>query len=280
MGFRLFVRKTSVYFIMIAALILSMFPFAMLLINSFKTNAQILASPFSLPGTIDFTNFKVAIQQMNYFRSFINTIIITFSSVAIILLFSSMTAHYFVRNKSKLNNLLFMLMVSSMIIPFQSIMIPLVSVYGKMLGWINVMPQPTLIFMYIGFGSPLAVFIYHGFIKSLPFELEQAAYIDGCSRRQTFFKIVLPILSPTSVTIAILHILWIWNDFLLPLIVLQNAGKEMLTLPLAIQVFKDIYSTDYAKFLPGILLITLPVLLIYVFAQRYIIQGVTQGAVK
>ncbi|WP_248924008.1 carbohydrate ABC transporter permease [Paenibacillus hamazuiensis] len=274
------IRQTSVYIIMIAALIVSMFPFVLLLINSFKTNAQILASPFSLPASIDFANFKAAIQQMNYFRSFINTFFITFISVAIILLLSSMTAHYFVRNKSGLNNTLFMLMVSSMIIPFQSIMIPLVSVYGKMLGWINVMPQSTLIFMYIGFGSPLAVFIYHGFIKSLPFELEQAAHMDGCNRRQTFFKIVLPILRPTSVTIAILHILWIWNDFLLPLIVLQNAGKDNLTLPLAIQVFKDIYSTDYAKFLPGILLITLPVLLIYLFAQRYIIQGVMQGAVK
>lgn len=277
---RLLARQVLIYLIVVAALIFSMLPFVLLLINSFKTNAQILASPFSLPATIDFINFKMAIQQMNYFRSFINTVIITFSSVLIILLFSSMTAHYFVRNKSKLNSTLFLLMVSAMIIPFQAIMIPLVSIYGKIFGWITAMPQPTLIFMYIGFGTPLAVFIYHGFIKSVPLELEQAAQIDGCNRHQTFFQVVFPILRPTSVTIAILHILWIWNDFLLPLIVLQNAGKENRTLPLAIQVFKDIYSTDYARFLPGILLITLPVLLIYLFAQRYIIQGVMQGAVK
>jgi raffinose/stachyose/melibiose transport system permease protein len=266
--------------IVLLAFLLFVFPFALLLLNAFKSNAEIIESPMSFPTTFHFENFKLAIDQMNYFGSLLNTVFITLTSVLIILLFSSMTAHYFVRNRTRFNNAMFLLMVSSMIIPFQAIMIPLVSVYGKMLGWISGAPHPTLIFMYIGFGTPLAVFIYHGFIKSVPLELEQASLIDGCNGRQTFFKIVLPIVLPTSVTIGILHVLWIWNDFLLPLIVLQNAGKAYLTLPLAIQVFKDIYSTDYSKFLPGILLTIMPVLIIYLFVQRFIIQGVTQGAVK
>ena len=280
MGIRYAAQRTSVYTLLAIAFVISLFPFALLLLNSFKTNAEIISSPLSLPSSISFDNFITAMEQMHYFRSFMNTSIITFTSIAIILVLSAMTAYHFVRNKSRMNTTLFMLLVSSMIIPFQAIMIPLVSVYGRHLGWISAMPQPTLIFMYIGFGAPLAVFVYHGFIKSIPLELEQAASIDGCSRNQTFFKIVFPVLRPTSVTIAILHTLWIWNDFLLPLIVLQNAGKESLTLPLAIQVFKDIYSTDYARFLPGILLTTLPVLIIYLFLQRYIIQGILQGSVK
>ncbi|MFC4304063.1 MULTISPECIES: carbohydrate ABC transporter permease [Cohnella] len=280
MPITLWIRKLPVYVIVLLAFLLFVFPFALLLLNAFKSNAEIIESPMSFPTTFHFENFKLAIDQMNYFGSLLNTVFITLTSVLIILLFSSMTAHYFVRNRTRFNNGMFLLMVSSMIIPFQAIMIPLVSVYGKMLGWISGAPHPTLIFMYIGFGTPLAVFIYHGFIKSVPLELEQASLIDGCNGRQTFFKIVLPIVLPTSVTIGILHVLWIWNDFLLPLIVLQNAGKAYLTLPLAIQVFKDIYSTDYSKFLPGILLTIMPVLIIYLFVQRFIIQGVTQGAVK
>lgn len=171
-------------------------------------------------------------------------------------------------------------MVSAMIIPFQAIMIPLVSIYGQKLGWIQSSPVLTLMFMYIGFGASLAVFIYHGFIKSVPLELEEAALMDGCNPRQTFFKIVWPILTPTSATIGILNVLWIWNDFLLPVIILQNAGKENLTLPLAIQVFNGTYSADYEKFLPAVLMVILPVLIIYLFVQRLIIQGITQGAVK
>ena len=191
-----------------------------------------------------------------------------------------MTAHYIVRNKTKLNTTFFFMMVAAMIIPFQAIMIPMVSIYGQKLGWIQSSPLLTLVFLYLGFGSSLAVFIYHGFVKSIPKELEEAAWIDGCSSRQTFFKIVLPILTPTTVTIGILNMLWIWNDFLLPVLVLQNAGPGSLTLPLSISVFNGTYSSNYEKFLPAVLLVTLPILMVYLLAQRFILQGVTQGAVK
>ena len=218
--------------------------------------------------------------QMNYWSAFSNSALITFISLSIILICSAMTAHYFVRNKTKMNTMWFLMMVASMIIPFQSIMIPLVSIYGAELGWIQSQPKLTLMFMYIGFGSSLAVFVYHGFIKSIPLELEEAAQIDGCNSMQTFFKIVLPILVPTAVTIGILHVLWIWNDFLLPVLILQNAGSENYTLPLAIQVFKGTYSSDYERYLPAVVMVVLPIMIVYLFAQRFIIQGVTQGSVK
>ncbi|GIP51180.1 carbohydrate ABC transporter permease [Paenibacillus vini] len=272
--------KILVYAILVVSLIAFITPFLLIIINAFKTNAQIIESPLSWPTSFNFDNFFVSMKEMSYFHCFTNSLLITFGSVLLIGVFAAMTAHYFVRNKTKTNNLLFFAMVASMIIPFQAIMIPLVSLYGAKLGWIQTVPKSTLIFMYLGFGSPLAVFIYHGFIKSIPLELEEAAFMDGCNRRQTFFRIILPILMPTTVTIGILNVLWIWNDFLLPLLVLQNAGRESYTLPLAIQVFKGTYTTDNEKFLPAVLLVILPILIIYLFAQRFIIQGVTQGSVK
>lgn len=274
------IQQTLIYIILSAALIGFGFPFLLVLLNSFKTNAQIVDSIVSLPTSIQFANYAIAMDKMNYLGSLWNTIVITFLSVFLISLFASMTAHYFVRNNTKMNKTFFFVMVSSMIIPFQSIMIPLVSVYGQKLGWIQAQPQLTLIFMYLGFGSSLSVFIYHGFVKGIPLELEEATLIDGCNRRQTFFKIVMPILTPTTVTIGILNILWIWNDYLLPLLILQNAGQDKLTLLLAVKVFSDTYSTNYEQFLPAVLMIVLPLFLVYVFAQRYIIQGVTQGAIK
>lgn len=272
--------KTLSYLVLIAGLIFFFVPFVILLINSFKTNSEIISSPLALPTSISFDQFVLAMEQMKYWAAFKNSTVITFGSLIVILLCSAMTAHYFVRNKTKGNTIWFMAMVASMIIPFQSIMIPLVSIYGAKLGWIHSMPQLTLMFMYVGFGSSLAVFIYHGFIKSIPLELEEASFIDGATRLQSFFKIVMPILLPTSVTIGILHVLWMWNDFLLPLLVLQNAGAENYTLPLAIQVFRGTYSSDYEKYLPAVVMVVIPMMIIYLFAQRFIIQGVTQGSVK
>jgi raffinose/stachyose/melibiose transport system permease protein len=280
MRFRPLLLHGLQYAILMVLFLLFMFPFGLLLLNSFKTNGEIMESVTSWPTAFNLDNFRDSFIEMNYMRSFLNSAVITFCSVAIILILSAMTAYWFVRSKTRLNNALFLIIVASMIIPFQSIMIPLVSIYGNKLGWMIEAAKQTLIFFYIGFGTPLAVFIYHGFIKSIPIELEQAAIIDGCTSKQTFFKIVLPLLKSTSVTIAILHILWIWNDFLMPLIVLQNTGKRNYTLPLAIQVFRDFYSTDFAKFLPGLLMTILPVIMIYILSQRYIIQGVVQGAVK
>ncbi|MCI3922970.1 carbohydrate ABC transporter permease [Paenibacillus sp. TRM 82003] len=268
----------AVYALLIAAFALFTFPFFLLVVNSFKANGEILESPFAWPATFDFGRFADVIAKMNFFVTFKNTFVITVVSVFFILLFSAMTAHYLVRNPTKANNTFFALLVASMIIPFQSIMIPLVYIYGAKLHLIDAAPIPLLIALYIGFGSALSVFIYHGFVKSIPLELEEASFIDGCTPRQTFFKIVLPMLMPTSVTIAILNVLWIWNDYLLPSLILVQ--EQFYTMPIKMKVFNGTYMNNWELLIPAILMTILPILVFYLFGQRYIIKGVMQGAIK
>jgi len=256
-------------------LVLFIAPFVFLLLNSFKENNAITSNPMSLPSGLDFANYKVAIDKMGYLTAFWNTLAITTASVLLISLFAAMTAHYFVRNPTRGNQYTFLIMVASMIIPFQAIMIPLVKIYGS-LGMLN--NKGSLIYMYLGFGSSLAVFIYHGFVKSIPAELEEAAMIDGCTRTQTFFRIVFPVLTPTTATIAILNVLWIWNDFLLPSLILVN--PEQRTLPLSTYNFYGTYTVDYGPLMAGLVLTILPIIVVYLFGQKYIIQGVMQGSIK
>lgn len=270
--------STVTYIFLVAAFILFTFPFFLVIVNSFKSNGQILESPFSLPTTIGFSQFGEVIDKMNFLVSFKNTVLITASSMILILVFSAMCAYYIVRNPTRFNKTLFSMLVASMIIPFQSIMIPLMYIYGAKLKWIEAAPTTLLVALYVGFGSALSVFIYHGFIKSIPLELEEASLIDGCTRRQTFFRIVLPILAPTSMTIAILNVLWIWNDYLLPSLILSK--QQDFTMPVKMKVFNGTYMNNWELLIPSILLTILPILIAYIFGQRYIIRGVMQGAVK
>lgn len=162
-----------------------------------------------------------------------------------------------------------------MIVPFQAVMIPLVSIYGRL----NLMNSKwVLMFMYMGFGQAFAIFIFHGFIKNIPLEMEEAALIDGCNRMQSFFKIVFPLLKPVIITVLILDVLWIWNDYLLPSLVLLSPGER--TLPLSTYNFFTSYSVDFAPLMAGIVLTILPVLAVYLFAQKQIVKGVVQGAIK
>ncbi|CAM4443146.1 carbohydrate ABC transporter permease [Paenibacillus tarimensis] len=263
------------YVVLALTLLLFIVPFVLLLLNSFKANQDITANPLSLPERLDLANYMNAFDKMNYIAAFTNSLVITVASVLIIALCAAMTAHYFVRNNTKFNQYTFLLMVASMIIPFQAIMIPLVKVYGS-LGMLN--SKLSLIYMYLGFGSSLAVFIYHGFVKSVPAELEEAAMIDGCTRRQTFFRIVFPVLAPTTATISILNVLWVWNDFLLPSLILTGPAQR--TLPLSTYNFYGTYSVDYGPLMAGLVLTILPVIVVYLFAQKYIIRGVMQGSIK
>ncbi|MFC0213526.1 carbohydrate ABC transporter permease [Paenibacillus chartarius] len=256
-------------------LVLFVFPFILLLINSFKKNTAITSNPLVLPDGFDLTNYSKAFEKMNYIASFTNSLVITVAAVLLISLCAAMTAHYFVRNPTKGNQYTFLLMVASMIIPFQAIMIPLVKIYGSLSMLDN---KWSLIYMYIGFGCSLAVFIYHGFVKGVPAELEEAAMIDGCSRIQTFFRIVFPVLTPTTATISILNVLWIWNDYLLPSLILTSPENK--TLPLSTYSFYGTYSVDYGPLMAGLVLTILPIMIVYLFAQKYIIQGVMQGSIK
>jgi len=250
-------------------------PFILVVINSFKPTKEFLENPLTLPQTFSLSNFIIAFDKMNFLNGLSNTTVITFVSVLLIALFSAMAAYLMVRSNGKGVKFLFFCMVSAMIIPFQALMVPLVKIYGS-LGILN--NQATLIYMYLGFGAPMAVFIYHGFIKSVPLEIEEAAMIDGCTQIRTFFEIVFPLVKPITFTVIILDVLWIWNDFLLPSLVLIKPQKR--TLPLSTFYFFGTYTVDYGLLMAGLLMTILPVIVIYLFLQKYIIQGVMQGSIK
>ena len=257
-----------------------MFPFIMVVINSLKQKRDIIKSPFSWLFTIkglSFDNFVKAFTQMDFINAFKNSLLVTVSATVLVTLFAAMLAYYIVRHNNGISKLTFALMVASMIIPFQAIMIPLVSIYGGTLNILN--HRLTLIFMHTGFSMAMSVFMFHGFIKgNVPMALEEAAYIDGCTHSQTFFKIALPLLKPIISTMVILNSLEFWNDFLLPSLVLTD--KKLLTLPLSTYSFYGTYSADYGTIMAGLLLCVVPILILYVVLQKQIIGGVVAGAVK
>ena len=265
--------------ILVVLFICFIFPFLMVIINVFKTKADITADPLGLIGAHGFTldNFPNAMKQMNFWPVFLNSVLITVTSTVLAICLASMTAFVIVRNKWKATALLFSAMVASMVIPFQVLMVPMVSLYGGLLGLLN--HRATLIFMHVGFSLSMATFMFHGAIHTnVPIDLEEAADIDGCSRWQTYWKVVFPLLKPTIATVAIIDAMGHWNDYLLPSLVLGR--KELYTIPIATQVFYGTYSTDIGLVMAALLLAMLPILLLYLFLQRYIVEGVTAGAVK
>lgn len=265
---------------MILIFIAYMFPFLMVVINSLKQKRDIIKSPFSWLFTVkglSFDNFAKAFNQMDFLNAIKNSLIITVSATAIVTILAAMLAYFIVRNNNMLTRIIFALMVASMIIPFQAIMIPLVSIYGGTLNLLN--HRLTLIFMHVGFSMSMTVFMFHGFIRgSVPIALEEAAYLDGCTHTQTFFKIVFPLLKPIMSTTLILNALAFWNDFLLPSLVLTD--KKLLTLPLSTYSFYGTYSADYGTIMAGLLLCVVPLLILYIALQKQIINGVVAGAVK
>ncbi|MBQ9633061.1 MAG: carbohydrate ABC transporter permease [Lachnospiraceae bacterium] len=255
-------------------------PFLLVIINVFKTKADITANPLALVGEHGFTmdNFPQAMDKMHFWRVFTNSAIITISATILTILASSMAAFVIVRNqKWKACAILFSAMVASMVIPFQVLMVPLVSVYGGTFGVLN--HRITLILMHVGFSVSMASFMFHGAIHTnIPLELEEAALMDGCTRWQTYWKIVFPLLKPTIATVAIIDAMAFWNDYLLPSLVLTK--KELYTIPIATKAFYGTYSTDIGLVMAALLLAMLPILILYVLLQKYIVEGVTSGAVK
>ena len=275
--------KIAHFFAMLGLIVIFiayMFPFLMVVINSLKQKRDIIKSPFSWLFTIkglSFDNFVKAFTQMDFLNAFKNSMIVTVSATVLVTLLASMLAYYIVRNNNLISKIEFALMVASMIIPFQAIMIPLVSIYGGTLNVLN--HRLTLIFMHTGFSMAMSVFMFHGFIKgNIPIALEEAAYVEGCTRTQTFFAVVFPLLKPIISTMVILNAMAFWNDFLLPSLVLTD--KKLLTLPLSTYSFYGTYSADYGTIMAGLLLCVLPILILYLVLQKQIIGGVVAGAVK
>lgn len=274
-------KATRIIFFVITLIffLIYMFPFILLILNAFKNKRDIITAPFSFAPSKGFTfdNFTQAFKQMNFMSAFGNSVLITLCSTFFVIVLSSMLAFYFVRAKNKFSKIGFGIMTASMIIPFQAIMIPLVSIYGAQLGMLN--HRASLIFFHVGFGISMSVFMYQGFIKSsVPVALEEAALLDGCNKLQTFIHIVFPLLKPTTATLVILNVLAFWNDYLLPSLVLKD--KNMLTLPLSTYTFYGTYSADYGLIMAALVLTILPILVLFLFLQKSIISGVISGAVK
>ncbi|MBN2617756.1 MAG: carbohydrate ABC transporter permease [Spirochaetales bacterium] len=260
--------------ILLAIIFLS--PFYIVVVNSFKTMKGIFIDTMGLPfgKYFDFGNYPIAFERLDFLSAFKNSLIITIFSTVLIVLFASMSAWQLVRTKTWYSNLIFMLFAASMLIPFQSVMLPLVSLMGK-LQFLN---PAGLVFMYIGFGSSLSIILYHGFVKNVPLELEEAATIDGCNIVQTYGIVVFPLLKPITVTVSILNIMWIWNDFLLPQLTINK--PEWATIPLKMFFFFGQYSKQWHLALAGLLISMLPVVVFYFFAQKQIVQGVMAGSIK
>ncbi len=269
------INNIIVYAGLLLLLFFWLFPLFMALINSFKTNGELLSNVMALPKSWSLDNYIRTIDKMNYIRSFFNTALLTFLSVGMMIIFSAMAGWRLCRTKTRLSSAIFALFVFSMLIPFSSIMIPL---YKVILTFHIKNSLIGLSFVYAGFGVSMAIFLYHGFVKGIPFELEEAAAMDGCSKRKTFFRIILPMLKPVTVAIGISNVLWVWNDFLLPLITLSNNKKYSLLL--STNILFGQYSSDWSAILSALILSAIPVIIFYAVFQKQILKGIGEGAVK
>ncbi|MDO4719191.1 MAG: carbohydrate ABC transporter permease [Peptostreptococcaceae bacterium] len=261
-------------------------PFFIVVINSAKSSFEIITSPISMPKDWDQLLKNIhniwTSPSIRYASSVYTSVIITTLSLLCISVFSAMAAWVLVRTKTKKSTFIFLLFISGLIIPFQVVMFPLVSLFriiGQSIGIPMLRTYHGMIFAYIGFGAPLAVFMFHGFIKSIPEELEEAALIDGCSKTQIFFMIILPILKPILVTVCILNALWVWNDFLLPSLVL-GVGQDIQTIPLAIRAFSGSFVKKWDLIMTAVLMAATPIIAGFLIGQKHIIKGMVSGSIK
>ncbi len=266
--------------------LLAMYPFFIVIISSSKSSLEILSGPTQLPDNWGqlFQNIAKVWNSntIKYPSSVWASSVITVLSLLTICLFSSMAAWVLVRSKSRVSHALFLLFVAGLVVPFQVVMFPLVEFYRRILevtGLPMLRSYHGIIFAYIGFGSPLAVFMFHGFMKSVPLELEEAATIDGCNKPATFFLIVVPILKPIFITILVLDMLWIWNDFLLPALIL-GVGQKLQTVPLAIQAFAGSFVKKWDLIMTAVLMAAIPAIIFFLTVQKHVIKGMVAGAIK
>lgn len=254
-------------------------PIFFVLMNSFKGRFFISDQPFALPKGELFAgveNYMRGIDRADFFSAFGWSVFITVVSVLVIVLFTSMTAWYITRVKTKSSEFLYFAFVFSMVVPFQMIMFTM----SKLADMLKLNNPLGMVVLYLGFGAGLSVFMFCGFVKGIPLEIEEAAMMDGCNPVKTFFQIVFPILKPTAITVAILNAMWIWNDYLLPYLVI-GVGTPYKTIPVAVQYLMGSYGAkDYGALMALLVLSIIPIVVFYLFCQKYIIEGVVAGAVK
>ncbi len=269
----------AIFTVMCLLVFAFLIPIFFIVLNSFKGKLYISDNPFALPTAETFsglTNYINGITKTNFFGAFGWSAFITIFSVFAILLFTSMTAYYLTRVKSKVTSVLYYVFVFSMIVPFQMVMFTMT----KLANMCKLNNPPGMVLLYLGFGAGLSVFMFCGFVKSIPIEIEEAAMIDGCNPLQTFFGVVMPILKPTAITVSILNAMWIWNDYLLPYLVI-GLSTEYKTIPVVVQYLVGSYGAkDMGAMMALLVLAIIPIIIFYLICQKYIIEGVAAGAVK
>ncbi|ERJ13361.1 carbohydrate ABC transporter permease [Haloplasma contractile] len=265
----------SLFLLLVVLSALWLIPFYILMVNSFKEkDIEITGFPLNLPENFSVINFIEGIAETSLFNAAVFSLIVTVGSVTLIVLFSGIAAWMLVRVKGTVSTIIFFTFVAAMLVPFQSVMFPMVRI-ASALGLLNPI---GIMFIYMGFGSSLSIFLFHGFIKGIPFELEEAATIDGCNPLQAYLYVVFPMLKPISITVAILNTLWIWNDFLLPSLILS---EEYATIPMAINLrLVNTYSVEWGLMLANLVVAIAPVIIFYFILQRFIIEGITAGSIK
>ncbi|MBE6021484.1 MAG: carbohydrate ABC transporter permease [Clostridiales bacterium] len=270
-------KKTMIYSVLTVIALGFAAPILIIAYNSFKGRLYITDQLFALPNEISFaglSNYIGGIEAVGFWSALKYSLFITVMSVAVIVLFTSMSAWYIVRVGSRVTKLIYYAFAFSIIVPFQMVMYPL----SKTANVLNLDNPLGIVIIYLGFGAGLSVFLFCGFVRSIPYEIEEAAYIDGCGPVQTYFKVVFPVLRPTAVTVAILNTMWIWNDYLLPYLLI---GNEYKTIPVAVQYLKGGYgSIDYGYMMAVLVLAVIPIIVFYLTCQKYIVKGVIAGAVK
>ena len=270
-------RNKAVFFLLTGVSVIFLFPVFIVLMNSFKGKLYISSEPFALPTPetfAGFDNYTDGLTKTGFFSAFLTSLLVTVLSVAAIVIFTSMTAWYITRVKNTFTKLSYYAFVFSMVVPFQMVMFTTV----KTANVLNLDNPLGLVILYLGFGSGLSVFMFSGFVKSIPVEIEEAAMIDGCGPIRTFFLVVFPLMKPTTITVAILNAMWIWNDYLLPYLVI---GSDYKTIPIAIQYLRGGYgSIDMGAMMAMLVLSILPIVIFYLLCQKHIIKGVVAGAVK
>ena len=266
-----------IYILLVILAVIFLAPIFIILFNSFKGKLYISDAPFKLPTAETFVgvqNYIDGLSKTGFLSAFGWSIFITFFSTIVIVLFTSMTGWYITRAKNKVSTVLYFIFVFSMIVPFQMVMFTM----SKVANMLSLDNPIGLIVLYLGFGAGLSIFMFSGFVKSIPIDIEEAALIDGCNPIKTFFLIVLPLLKPICITVAILNVMWIWNDYLLPSLVLKSDYK---TIPIAVQYLRGGYGAiDMGAMMAVLVLAIIPIIIFYLTCQKYIIEGVAAGAVK
>lgn len=267
-------KKTVLIFSGLVLSSLWFYPFFLVVINSFKTKAEIFQNTLTLPTGLTLDNYIESFERLDFFKSAANSLLITIGSLVLIVFVSSMAAYALSRNTSRLSSFLYFIVAIGLLIPFQGIMIPLISLFGQ----VSMLNQPGLMVMYLGLATSMSTFLYYGALRGIPKSLDEAALIDGANTFQIYWQVIFPLLKPTTVTVIVLNALWFWNDYLLPSLSINKAG--MYTIPLRMFYFFGEFNKQWHLALAALVIVVLPIIILFVVLQKHVVKGISDGAVK